>query len=460
MTLIRYLLVGVVNTIVALCTIYLAMYFLHMGIAFSNAFGYAVGIVVSFILNKNWTFNSDDHAVYSFLRYFLVLGVAYVANLETVLFANSHFNLNPYISQALGIFPYTVIGFLGSRYFAFRKLKGIPPILTQTDAARPVKQASMIKRPIELSIVVPCYNEEAVLPETVQRLAELLQDLINRAKITSDSCVYYVDDGSRDRTWDLIETLAKTNRFVRGIKLSRNRGHQNALLAGLLTVKGEVVVSVDADLQDDLAAIEAMLEDYAAGHDIVYGVRSSRKTDTFFKNFTAIAYYRLLGIMGVEIVFNHADYRLMSRRVIDALQEFGEVNLFLRGIIPQLGFAHSIVYYERAQRFAGESKYPLKKMLALAWQGITSFSDVPLQFITHLGLLVSLISFIVTLWTVWIKLFTEYALPGWASTVLPIYFLGGIQLLCLGMIGEYLAKIYAETKRRPRYIIEKTTESS
>ena len=244
---------------------------------------------------------------------------------------------------------------------------------------------------------------------------------------------------------------------MRGIKLSRNLGHQNALLAGLLTVKGEVVISVDADLQDDLAAIEEMLDDYAAGYDIVYGVRSSRKTDTFFKNFTAIAYYRLLGIMGVEIIYNHADYRLMSRRVIDALREFGEVNLFLRGIIPQLGFSNTIVYYERADRFAGESKYPLKKMLSLAWQGITSFSNVPLKFITGLGLLVSLISFAVTIWAIWIKLFTELAIPGWASTVLPIYFLGGIQLLCLGIIGEYLAKIYMETKRRPRYIIEKTT---
>ncbi len=457
MTLIRYLLVGVVNTLVGLGTIYLAMYFLKMGVVSSNAFGYGVGIMVSFVLNKKWTFNSDAHAVYSFLRYLLVLLVAYVANLQTVLFANSHFDLNPYLSQALGIAPYTAIGFLGSRYFAFRERNGIQPILDQANEAGAVKKASLIQRMIELSIVVPCYNEEAVLPETVQRLTELLQSLIAKGKLTPDSCVYYVDDGSRDRTWDLIEELAKTNGFVRGIKLSRNRGHQNALLAGLLTVKGEAVISVDADLQDDLAAIEEMLDDYAAGYDIVYGVRSSRKTDTFFKNFTAIAYYRLLAVMGVEIIYNHADYRLMSRRVIDALKEFGEVNLFLRGIIPQLGFAHSIVYYERAERFAGESKYPFKKMLALAWQGITSFSNVPLQAITHLGLLVSMISFAVTIWAIWVKLFTENALPGWASTVLPIYFLGGIQLLCLGMIGEYLSKIYTETKRRPRFIIEKTT---
>ena len=457
MTLIRYLLVGVVNTLVGLGIIYLAMYFLKMDLASSNAFGYAIGIMVSFVLNKKWTFDSQDHVVYSFLRYLLVLAVAYVANLATVLFANSHFDLNPYLSQALGIVPYTTIGFLGSRYFAFRDRRGTQPVQDQANEVSTVKKSSLLKHMIDLSIVVPCYNEEAVLPVTIQQLTKLLQYLIDKGKITSDSCIYYVDDGSRDQTWDLIETYAKTNSFVRGIKLSRNRGHQNALLAGLLTVKGEVVISIDADLQDDLSAIEAMLDDYAAGYDIVYGVRSSRKTDTFFKNFTAIAYYRLLAVMGVEIIYNHADYRLMSRRVIEALKEFGEVNLFLRGIIPQLGFSHTIVYYERAERFAGESKYPLKKMLALAWQGITSFSDVPLKFITGLGLLVSLISFTVTIWAIWIKLFTEVAIPGWASTVLPIYFLGGIQLLCLGIIGEYLAKIYTETKRRPRYIIEKTT---
>jgi glycosyltransferase involved in cell wall biosynthesis len=226
-------------------------------------------------------------------------------------------------------------------------------------------------------------------------------------------------------------------------------------LAGLLTAEGEVIISVDADLQDDLSAIKKMVEFYAAGYDIVYGVRDARKTDTFFKSFTAKVYYHLLGAMGVEIIYNHADYRLMSRQVIEALREFGEVNLFLRGIIPQLGFSYALVYYDRAERYAGESKYPLKKMLSFAWQGITSFSDLPLRFITGLGLLVSLISFLITVWAIAVRLFTQDAIPGWASTVLPIYFLGGIQLLCLGIIGEYLAKIYSETKRRPRYIIEK-----
>jgi len=456
MTLIRYLLVGVVNTLVGLGTIYFAMYFLQLEIVQANVLGYSVGILVSFTLNKTWTFNSSDHVVSSFLRYLLVLAVAYAANLATVLYTNSFFGLNPYIAQALGIIPYTAIGFLGSRYFVFYTQKGKETISDHACEVSTLKNKCLIARMIDVSIVVPCYNEEAVLLETTRQLADLLQHLITEGKITSDSRVYYVDDGSRDRTWDLIESLAETNKFVHGIKLSRNRGHQNALLAGLLTAEGEVIISVDADLQDDLSAIKKMIELYAAGYDIVYGVRDSRKTDTFFKSFTAKTYYRLLSTMGVEIIYNHADYRLMSRQVIEALREFDEVNLFLRGIIPQLGFSHALVYYDRAERYAGESNYTLIKMLSLAWQGITSFSNVPLRFITGLGLIVSLISFLVTVWAIAVRLFTQDAIPGWASTVLPIYFLGGIQLLCLGIMGEYLAKIYSETKRRPRYIIEKT----
>jgi glycosyltransferase involved in cell wall biosynthesis len=286
-------------------------------------------------------------------------------------------------------------------------------------------------------------------------MGDLLQQLIIKGTITPSSRVYYIDDGSRDGTWELIESLGNTHDFIHGIKLSRNRGHQNALLAGLLTAEGEVIISVDADLQDDLSAIKQMIELYATGNDIVYGVRASRDTDTPFKRLTATVYYRLLSLMGVEVIYNHADYRLMSRQAIEALREFSEVNLFLRGIIPQLGFSYALVYYDRAERFAGESKYPLKKMLSFAWQGITSCSDIPLRSITHLGLLVSLISFLITIWAIAVRLFTDDAIPGWASTVLPIYFLGGIQLLCIGIIGEYLAKIYLETKRRPRYNIEK-----
>ena len=307
-----------------------------------------------------------------------------------------------------------------------------------------------------VSIVVPCYNEEAVLPETTRRIGELLQDLVARGKVAPESFVYYVDDGSRDGTWSTIVSLTEKQAFICGIKLSRNRGHQNALLAGLFSAVGDVVISIDADLQDDLRAIESMVDAHNAGSDIVYGVRKGRGSDTLFKRLTAEGYYKLLRFMGVEAVFNHADYRLMSRRAIDTLREFKEVNLFLRGIIPQLGFATSTVFYERGERFAGESKYPLRKMLAFAWQGITSFSAVPLHLVTTLGVLVSLGSFVVTLWALWVRLFNPEAVPGWASTVLPMYFLGGIQLLCIGIIGEYLAKIYMETKGRPRYLIEKT----
>jgi len=310
--------------------------------------------------------------------------------------------------------------------------------------------------PPRASIVVPCFNEEDVVPETARRLGLVLSELEARGKLASGSAIYFVDDGSDDRTWTIVEALAGASSLVRGIKLSRNRGHQNALLAGLFSAEGDVVITIDADLQDDLGAIEAMLAAHASGSDIVYGVRKSRATDTLFKRHTAEGYFRLLRLMGVEAIFNHADYRLMSRRAIAALEEFTEVNLFLRGIIPQLGFASSIVAYDRQERFAGESKYPVRKMLTLAWQGITSFSAVPLRLITGIGVVVSLGSFAVALWALWIRVFTEDAVPGWASTVLPIYLLGGIQLLCIGIIGEYLAKIYMETKARPRYVIEKT----
>ncbi|MEN9491435.1 MAG: hypothetical protein RJA63_1884 [Pseudomonadota bacterium] len=306
-----------------------------------------------------------------------------------------------------------------------------------------------------LSIIVPCYNEEAVLPETARRLAALLGELVSREKLSGDSHVVFVDDGSRDQTWSIIESLARDAPVYRGLKLSRNRGHQNALLAGLQHAQGDITISVDADLQDDLSAIEAMVDAHAAGADIVYGVRKRRDRDSFFKRASAEAYYRLLGRFGVEVVFNHADYRLMSRRALAALAQFGETNLFLRGIIPQLGFPSAIVYYDRAERFAGESKYPLRKMLAFAWQGISSFSAAPLHLVTGLGLLVSLGSMGFSAWALWVWLFTEHAVPGWTSTVVPLVFLGGVQLLSIGILGEYVAKIYSETKRRPAYFLEK-----
>lgn len=307
---------------------------------------------------------------------------------------------------------------------------------------------------VALSIVVPCYNEEDVLPEMTQRLSAFLNDLSHRKIISEISRVYLVDDGSQDRTWSWIEQQVAIDSRMHGIKLSRNRGHQNALLAGLLHAEGDVVISVDADLQDDLNAIEQMVGEFSSGKDIVYGVRKKRDTDTLFKRITAEGYYRLLSLMGVEVIFNHADYRLLSRRAIEALRQFQEVNLFLRAIIPLLGFSSSIVYYERKERFAGESKYPLRKMISLAWQGVTSFSAVPLRMITIAGFMIFLGSLFITLWAVGIRLFSDQAAPGWASTVVPIYLMGGIQLLGIGVIGEYLAKIYMETKARPLFIIE------
>jgi len=306
-----------------------------------------------------------------------------------------------------------------------------------------------------LSIVVPCFNEQIVLPETARQLTLLLESLVETDAVGKGSHICFVDDGSTDDTWGIIEALSAASPWVQGIKLTRNRGHQNALLAGLFNSRGDIVITVDADLQDDLNAMAAMVRAYRDGSQIVYGVRKRRDLDSPFKRWTAVLYYRMLRRMGVELVFNHADYRLMSRMAIEALREYNETNLFLRGIIPQLGFSSSTVEYDRGKRFAGESKYPLKAMLALAIQGITSFSTVPLRAITLLGLLVSILSCGFTAWALIARFFTHNVVPGWASTVVAIYFLGGIQLLCIGVLGEYLSKTYMETKRRPRFIVEK-----
>ena len=308
---------------------------------------------------------------------------------------------------------------------------------------------------MKLGIVVPCYNESEVLPETSRRLLGLLTRLVHAGSIGPDSRIWFVDDGSRDRTWEVIEDLHRKDERCAGIKLSRNRGHQNALLAGLYTADGDAVVTLDADLQDDIDVVEEMVKAYASGHQIVFGVRRQRKTDTAFKRLTAGLYYRMLRTMGVDTISNHADYRLMSRQAIECLKEFSEVNLFLRGIVPLIGFRSTIVYYDRAERYAGESKYPLRKMIMFAIEGITSFSAVPLKLITMLGLFLSLSSIVAVTWALLVRLFNEKAVPGWASTVLPMYFLGGVQLFSIGIIGEYLAKIYMEVKGRPRYFIEK-----
>lgn len=309
---------------------------------------------------------------------------------------------------------------------------------------------------MKLQIVVPCYNEEPVLPETARQLDALLDRLIVGGKVSGDSRITFVDDGSRDRTWALIEQEAQARSRVAGLRLSRNRGHQNAVLAGMLSVDGDAVVTIDADLQDDIEAIGRMVDEYRGGCDIVFGVRADRSSDTLFKRGTAELFYRLLALAGIEAVHNHADFRLMSRRAIEALRQYREVNLYLRGIVPLIGFRSTCIEYDRKPRFAGESKYPLSKMLRLALEAVTSFSTVPLQVISALGFVVFLGSIAISLWVLWVSLFTDRAVPGWASTVLPMYFLGGIQILCLGVVGAYLGKVYSEIKARPRYFIDRT----
>ena len=307
-----------------------------------------------------------------------------------------------------------------------------------------------------LYVVIPCYNEEAVLKETTKRLREKFDELLKKKVISKKSKVLYVNDGSKDKTWELIEEINKKDNTFTGISLSRNRGHQNALVAGLLTAKeyADVVVSMDADLQDDINAIDEMLEKYLNGADIVYGVRNKRDKDTFFKRVTAEGFYKFMKLMGVDIVFNHADYRLTSKRVLDEFIGFKEVNLFLRGIFPLIGFKEDIVYYERAERFAGVSKYPLKKMLNFAWDGITSFSVKPLRFICGLGFIILFISILIMVYSLIQKVFGN-TVDGWTFLTISIWFIGGLQMISIGIIGEYIGKIYNETKERPRYIIEK-----
>ena len=309
-----------------------------------------------------------------------------------------------------------------------------------------------------LYIVIPCYNEEKVLPITAPMFLKRINDLSAAGKISPDSRVLFVNDGSRDATWKIITDLSKADPHYIGICQSRNRGHQNAVLAGLMEAKDrcDITISIDCDGQDDINAMDAMVDAYLGGCEVVYGVRSKRDTDTFFKRFTAEGFYKLMNWMGAEVVFNHADYRLISSRVLQEFANFKEVNIFLRGMIPLVGFKSTSVYYERAERIAGESHYPLKKMLALAFDGITSLSVKPIRMITGFGVTVSILSFLGVLWAL-ISQLTGSTVSGWASTMCVICFMGGVQLVCLGVIGEYVGKIYMETKRRPRYIISERT---
>ena len=304
-------------------------------------------------------------------------------------------------------------------------------------------------------LVVPCYNEEEVLFETTKRLTEKLNSMIEKELVDNTSRILYVDDGSKDKTWEIIEKLNDENPYVEGLKLAHNRGHQNALLAGLMTAKEkcDCAISLDADLQDDTDVIDKFIEEFIKGNDVVYGVRNKRETDTFFKKTTAVGFYKFMKILGVDVVYNHADYRLMSKRALEALAEYKEVNLFLRGIVPLIGFKSSKVYYERHERFAGESKYPLRKMIAFATDGITSFSVKPLKLISNLGIIISFLSIIALIYAL-VSFCVGVAVPGWTAIIASIWLLGGIQLFCLGVVGTYIGKIYNEVKSRPRFLVE------
>lgn len=306
-----------------------------------------------------------------------------------------------------------------------------------------------------LYTVIPCYNEQEVLPETSRRMKEKYQSLIATEKISSASRIVFVDDGSRDRTWEMITRLHEADSLYSGIKLTRNRGHQNALLCGLMTVYplADAVISMDADLQDDIGVIDGFLEQFAQGCDVVYGVRSDRESDTFFKRFTAEAFYKMMRAMGADVVFNHADCRLMSRRALEGLSQFEEVNLFLRGLVPMVGYRSGVVTYARHERFAGESKYPLRKMLALAFEGITSLSTRPVKLISLLGAAIFGVSLLMLIYF-FVQYFLGNTVQGWASLAVSVWALGGLQLLAIGVIGEYVGKVYLEAKARPRYLVE------
>lgn len=310
-----------------------------------------------------------------------------------------------------------------------------------------------------LYIVIPCYNEEQVLPITCSMFLEKIKSLVQKEKISDDSRVLFVNDGSKDKTWEIIKQLAKEDYHYKGISQSRNRGHQNAVLAGLMEAKDvcDITISIDCDGQDDINAMDAMVDAYLDGCEIVYGVRSRRDTDTFFKRYTAEGFYKVMNWMGAEVVFNHADYRLVSSRVLQEFANYKEVNIFLRGMFPLVGFKSTSVYYERHERIAGESHYPLSKMLALAFDGITSLSVRPLHLITGLGCGIAVLSFIGVIWSVIVAL-TGHSVAGWASMTSIVCFIGGVQLICLGVLGEYIGKIYMEVKHRPRYIISERTE--
>ncbi|MDR2338009.1 MAG: glycosyltransferase family 2 protein [Deltaproteobacteria bacterium] len=311
-----------------------------------------------------------------------------------------------------------------------------------------------MENPKQLAIIVPAYNEEEILKQSAKTLVDLLQSLIEDKLIAANSYICFVNDGSRDQTWQIIEELSQESKYIKGIKLARNFGHQSALLAGLFEMQAELYVSIDADLQDDEKVIREMVLQNNGGFDVVYGVRAKREVDGFLKRATALGFYKLMALMGVQTVYNHADFRLLSNRAVEALKQFPETNLFLRGLVPLIGFVSTSVFYNRKARLAGETKYPLRKMLSFAWEGITSFSVQPLKIATVMGFLMCFVSFILLLYSLWAHYY-GHTESGWTSLIFSIYFLGGVQLFCIGIIGEYMGKVYKEVKHRPRFIIEK-----
>jgi glycosyltransferase involved in cell wall biosynthesis len=323
---------------------------------------------------------------------------------------------------------------------------GVPP-------SAEVKPSQFGWVPVRLSIVVPCYNEEAVIGECARQLRHVIGELFEAGKITGDSQIVFVNDGSRDKTWEMIQGLCETDAAFSAICLSRNFGHQSALLAGLHAAPGDALISIDADLQDDIGVIAKMVDCFHQGYDVVYGIRRERRNDTFFKRTTALAFYRIMHTLGTPTIYNHADFRLMSRRAIEALKEYGEGSLFLRGIVPLVGFPSTSVYFDRAERFAGETKYPLRKMIELSLAAITSFSATPLRLITLVAAFGVFASFAISIWVVLTRIFLKTTVPGWASIILPILFIGSLNLLATGVIGEYLARVFDEVKARPRYLI-------
>lgn len=446
----RFIAVGATATALQYAILLLAVELGGMSPTPASSLGFVISAVFSYLANKHVTFEADTPNTVAAPRFVVMVILGLIVTslcMRTLTSFGVHYLLGQVLTTALVL---TINFQLASRWVFRRPVKMSLRPVQQIGRALPLRAAPC------LEIVVPCFNEEDVLPQTAVALRSMLAELRNEGLAAPGSHICFVDDGSRDRTWNMIAAMAHRHDDVYGLKLSRNFGHQGAVLAGMMECATDAVVTIDADLQDDERCIAEMLRRYREGYDVVLGVRSHRSSDSLFKRVTAELYYRALIAAGVRIVFNHADFRLLSREALAILRDYRESNLFLRGLIPLIGLPSTLVEYARKERQAGESKYPLQKMLALAWEGVSSFSIMPLRTVAALGAVISMGALAVTAWALWQRLSGD-VVPGWASTVVPMYFLGGIQILCLGVIGEYVGKIYLETKRRPRYSIEQDT---